>query len=113
MQGFDTRPYTGLGGQCVTEPLGYTIMKTIDLKQKKAAMNECLTVRNGQPFLKLFASETEPLKLLCAYALFCRGKDTTAFSLLEKAGVDKHVLLDISSLHQILRQLHFWGAWIS
>ncbi|MBI9080470.1 MAG: hypothetical protein JEY79_12105 [Pseudodesulfovibrio sp.] len=75
----------------------------------KTILEECVAARNGHPFLTAFAPAATPLELLCAYTMFCRGKESAAFLAMKHLGLDKQVLLDISSLHLTLRQLYFWG----
>ena len=84
-------------------------MLTIPVSQMKDALDECLAVKNGCAFLNLFSSNISPLDLLFAYAMFSRGKDSEALSILVNADISKHVLLELSSLHMMLRLQHFWG----
>lgn len=77
----------------------------------KAVLPDCLSSRSSSPFMKLFSHKATPLDLICAYAFFCRGKNEAATDICDAKGIDRHVLLDISSLHQMLRQEYHWGNW--
>ena len=77
----------------------------------KAALPDCLASRSCSPFMKLFSHKATPLDLICAYTFFCRGKSEAATDICDAKGIDKHILLDIGSLHQMLRQEYHWGDW--
>lgn len=72
-------------------------------------MEACLAERSARPYLERFSSYARPVDIVCAYALYCRNKTKEAVELLDSFGLNKHILLDLGSLHLMLRQIVFWG----